>query len=161
MSRIPAVLATAAFCLTACGTSSSSTPAAADVGARSAVEQIPATTRTAVLDYTGPLPNTGQPARAAEHRTLTGADLHEIVNTLNALPALPPGTYSCSSDDGEQAVITTAQLQFTIELSGCRHVDVVANGVTQPVLEASLTGSLGEAIDKALGVAPIPSRGPT
>ncbi len=131
-----------------------------DVGARSTLEQIPSGVRSAVLDYTGPRADTGQPVRADRHGILTGAGLRALVNTLNALPALPPGTYSCPSDDGEQAVLTTTRLRFTIELSGCRQVDVVADGVAQPVLEGSLTRSLGEEIYGVLGVAPVASQGP-
>jgi hypothetical protein len=145
----------------AAGASGASAPSAPQPGGtRSASEQIPATVQTATLDYTGPMPNTGQPTRAARHRILAGADLHALARVLNSLPALPPGTYSCSSDDGEQAVLTMAHRQFTMELSGCRQVSAVVDGVAQPVLEAALTDSLSRTIHGVLGDTPVGSRGP-
>jgi hypothetical protein len=144
----------------ATGVSGASAPAVPQPGGtRSAAEQIPATVQTATLDYTGPMPDSGQPTRAAQHRILTGANLHGLADVLNALPALPPGTYSCPNDDGEQAVLTMAHSQFTMELSGCQQVSVEVEAVAQPVLEAALTESLTRTIHDILGDTPISSRG--
>jgi hypothetical protein len=144
----------------AAGVSDASVPSAPQPGGtRSAAEQIPATVQTATLDYSGPMPDSGQPTRAAQHRILTSPELHALAEVLNALPALPPGTYSCSSDDGEQAVLTMAHSQFTMELSGCRQVSVVVEAVAQPVLEAALTDSLRRTIHGMLGDTPISSQG--
>jgi hypothetical protein len=120
-------------------------------GTRSAAELIPSTVRTATLDYTGPNPNTGHPARPAQHIALAGAELERLVSVLNSLPPLPPGTYSCASDDGERAVLTMAHRQFTMQLSGCRQVAVAVDGIAQPVLEGALADSLTQATNALLG----------
>lgn len=112
------------------------------------------------MDYTGPMPHSGHPARAAQHRTVTGAQLHALVDVLNALPALPPGTYSCASDDGESAVLVMGHRRVAMQLSGCRQVSVVVDGVVQPLLEGALTDSLSRAIDGVLGDGLVGGRAP-
>jgi hypothetical protein len=102
--------------------------------AKTAVETIPATVKSAVLDYGAG----GDTFGTSSRRTLTGKNLTDLRTAINALASDAPGTRSCPADDGESATLTMSYggRRVVMQTLGgtCGDVWVTSDGHRQPDL---------------------------
>ncbi|MGI8879757.1 MAG: hypothetical protein ACR2KJ_04445 [Jatrophihabitans sp.] len=108
------------------------------IPSKPAIALLPAHPVSIEVTVVGPLPEHQQ----VGHGTLTSADAARVVQSINALPVVTPGRYSCPRDTGEHDTLrfTDAGHAYLVDVAvtGCAGVTITVDGTKAATLQGSI-----------------------